>query len=135
MTPASILHELEKLAAHLAAIDVYRMNRELLKDYLLFMLSDEKAALLAQQSTEKQTGAIAGQLLKSAEYLPYYFAIPVLTRMRYTLPLNKELERLIDSRIKKTEREEKLRKSYPWLIVLITVLILFAMYFFSQPRK
>ncbi|RYZ47839.1 MAG: hypothetical protein EOP49_20200, partial [Sphingobacteriales bacterium] len=46
ITPEYLLQETDKLNAHIAVIDVYRMNKELLWRYLLFLLSDEKIAVL-----------------------------------------------------------------------------------------
>ena len=132
LTPEYFLAELQKLNQHLAAVDVYRMNKQLLHEYLLFLLTDDKAALLIQKGSPDNISSITREILKATSYLPAYFALPVLEKL---IPVAKDHEstgNIISQQIIKIKKEEKLQKAYPWLIVLITILILIAMYYFSK---
>lgn len=113
-------------------IDVYRMNKELLHQYLLFLLSDEKIAVILLKS---KTGTIHGLvegIIKAASVLPVYFAKEVLQRLKMITINNPGEELMVDSRLKRLTREYTLEKLFPWLALFITLLICVAMYFFSK---
>jgi molecular chaperone DnaJ len=132
LTPQYFLDEVQKLNHHLTLVDVYRMNKELLHDYLLFLLSDDKAALLIQNGSPETLHSITLEILQAIQRLPAYFALPVLSRL---MPIANPLAstaNMVQQRIAIIKKEETLRKIYPWLIILVTFSILLAMYFFSK---
>jgi hypothetical protein len=124
---------LYKLNAHLREIDVYRMNRELLYRYLLFMLSDEKVAIIEKRAQAPVRQGIAGEILKAMPLLPAFFALEVISRIQ--LILNGEDEELLkelEMVTRKVQREQRLQRYLPWLIAALTLLICVAMYLFSK---
>ena len=104
----------------------------MLYEYLLFLLSDDKVALLIQKGTPEIIYAITQQLLLSISYLPAYYALPVLNKWLPATISHTDSYQNIAMQIIKIKREEKLQKAYPWLIVLITLSVLIAMYYFSK---
>ncbi len=113
-------------------VDVYRMNKELLHQYLLFMLSDEKiAVILLKGKTDTISGIVSGTL-KAASALPLYFSIEVLTRLKVITSNNPDDGEKIDLALQKLHREQIWQKLFPWLALAITIVLCMAMYFFSK---
>jgi hypothetical protein len=111
---------------------MYRMNRQLLHEYLLFLLSDDKMALLIQKATPEIIHSISESLLKAIAYLPAYYALPVLNKWMPAATMDVGSGREISKKTATLKKEEKQQKVYPWLIVLLTLFILIAMYYFSK---
>ena len=132
VTPEYLLQEIHKLNAHIAVIDVYRMNKELLHQYLLFLLSDEKiAVILLKSKTETIHGLVEG-IIKASSALPLYFAKEVLQRLKM-ITINSSVEELkVNTRLKRLTRQHTWEKLFPWLTLVITLLLCVAMYFFSK---
>lgn len=133
LKPEYLLDDLYKLNAHLREIDVYRMNRELLYRYLLFMLSDEKVAIIEKRAQPPVRQGIAGEILKAMQLLPGFFALEVISRIQ--LILNGEDEEILkelEMVTRKVQREQRLQRYLPWLIAALTLLICVAMYLFSK---
>lgn len=131
-TPDYLLRETEKLNAHIAEIDVYRMNKQLLHRYLLFLLSDEKLAIINRKADEQFTGQFIPEILKTVKLLPYYFAADVLERLKLIsaqTATETNAIRKFGIQLKRHKRGEQL---FPWLIVLFTLLLCLAMYWFSK---
>ncbi|WP_235903505.1 hypothetical protein [Taibaiella lutea] len=108
------------------------MNKQLLQEYLLFLLSADKAAIIIQHSDSKTIIAIVTEMTLAIKYLPAYFALPVLEKLISVAAINDEAAQMVASKITGIKKEQKWQKAYPWLIVLITICILIAMYLFSK---
>lgn len=132
LTPQYFLEETRKLNRHLAEVDVYRMNKQLLQEYLLFLLSADKAAIIIQYGNSDTIIAIVTEMIKAIKYLPAYFALPVLEKLNGIAVIDTEATQMIISKIKSIKKERKWQKAYPWLIILITICILASMYLFSR---
>lgn len=132
LTPHTFHAELVKLNKHLAELDVYRMNRQLLHEYLLFLLAPDKAAVLVQQGSASDLQAINNELLHAVAFLPGYFSLPVLKKWKDIIRDVPEIEGKVEVFIQKVQSRETRRKAYPWLIVVLVVLLLLGMYLFSK---
>lgn len=133
LKPEYLLDDLYKLNAHLREIDVYRMNRELLYRYLLFMLSDEKVAIIEKRAQAPVRQGIAREILKAMQLLPGFFALEIISRIQ--LILNGEDEEILkelEMVTRKVQREQRLQRYLPWLIAALTLFICVAMYLFSK---
>jgi hypothetical protein len=132
VTPEYLLQEIHKLNAHIAVIDVYRMNKELLHKYLLFLLSDEKIAIiLLKGNTDTVHGLVEG-IIKASVALPIFFAKEVLQRLKMITVNSPDDELKVNISLKRLMREHTLEKLFPWLALAITLLLCIAMYFFSK---
>jgi hypothetical protein len=132
VTPEYLLQEIQKLNAHIAVIDVYRMNKELLHQYLLFMLSDEKIAVILLKSKAETTHGLVEEIIKASSALPVYFAKEVLYRLKMITVNNPDDALKVDTSLRRLMREYTLEKLFPWLALVITLLLCVAMYFFSK---
>jgi len=127
-----MLQEIHKLNAHIALIDVYRMNKQLLHQYLLFMLSDEKVAIILLKGKPDTVSGMVTGILKAASTLPLYFSIEVLTRLKVITVNNTDDTAKIDLALQRLNRERIWQKLFPWLALAITIVLCMAMYFFSK---
>jgi DnaJ-domain-containing protein 1 len=132
LTPEYLLQEVHKLNAHIAEVDVYRMNKELLHRYLLFLLANEKVAILRRKANPETLAALIKALMQSAAVLPYYFAIEVLQRLKVVAEEGSEPAQEIGNALKRLMREAQWQRLFPWLALLITLLLCVAMFFFSK---
>lgn len=132
ITPEYILNEVDKLNAHIAVIDVYRMNKELLHRYLLFMLSDEKVAILQLKGRPETISGITEGMIKATTHLPVYFAIAVLNRLATAIAAHPEEAHKAAVALRRLKREQLWQKLFPWLTLTITILLCVAMYLFSK---
>lgn len=132
ITPEYLLGELHKLNNHIRSVDVHRMNRQLLQEYLLFFLKDEKIAVLHKHADETYLHTFVQAMLDTTTHLPYYFAETVLARLqllaRDYIPVQ---ERINTARTAMT-RQARLQRLLPLFIVLITLLLCIGMYLFSR---
>jgi hypothetical protein len=108
------------------------MNRQLLHEYLLFLLSADKAAIIIQHSDSETIIAIVAEMITAIKYLPAYFAFPVLEKLKNIAAISDEAAQMVTSKTASIKKEQKWQKAYPWLITLITICILIAMYLFSK---
>jgi hypothetical protein len=108
------------------------MNKQLLQEYLLFLLSADKAAIIIQHSNNDTIIAIVTEMVKAIKYLPAYFALPVLEKLKSIAVINNEAIQMVTSKMAGIRKEQKWQKAYPWLIILATTGILIAMYLFSK---
>ncbi len=132
LTPEYLLQEVNKLNAHIAEVDVYRMNKELLHRYLMFLLADEKIAILQRKGNPEILAGITKGLMQAVAVLPHYFSLEVLRRLQVTIAGNSDLEQQIGYVLKKLTREAQWQRLFPWLTLLITLLICAGMYLFSK---
>lgn len=108
------------------------MNKQLLHQYLMFLLSDEKIAIIhLKADAGTVTGIVAG-IMKAAAALPHYFAADVLNRLKTITVHAPDAALQLDLAIRRLSREQKWQKLYPWLALMITLLLCMAMYFFSK---
>jgi hypothetical protein len=127
-----MLQEIQKLNAHIALVDVYRMNKQLLHQYLLFMLSDEKVAIILLKGKPDTVSGIVSGILKAASTLPLYFSIEVLTRLKVIAVNSIDDTAKIDLALRRLNRERIWEKLFPWLALAITIILCMAMYLFSK---
>lgn len=132
LTPEFINIEIIKLKEHLATLDVYRMNKQLLHEYLLFLLSDEKLAILNLKSDENTTNAITNNIIGITELLPVYFALPVLQKLRLLAMTKPFVSDAINTQYQRRIKEQKLQKMQPWFVVFIVITLLTTMYLYSK---
>jgi molecular chaperone DnaJ len=132
ITPQYLQQEVQKLNAHLAEVDVYRMNKELLYRYLMFLLSDDKIGIILQKAEDNFASRFVPQILEAIAPLPHYFAKDVLLRLKAITADNEAENTLLVRAIRKRAIEEQKEKWFPWIIFLVTLLLCLAMYLFSK---
>lgn len=132
ITPAYLLQELRKLEAHLAQIDVYRMNRQLLHEYLLFLLRDENIGIIQRKASTEELPGLVRSFMHIAALLPAYYGKSVLERLLPAAEGDPAVQAAIQGALHKIIRKERLDRYFPWLALLLTLLICLSMYLFAS---
>ncbi len=132
LSPGNLLNELKILNAHILELDVYRMNKSLLQQYLLFLLSDERLAVLTNEPSADYITAFTSEMISIATILPPYLALPVLARMKYAFASIGPALSLISISEQKIKRTYLCTQYAPWVILTTVLLICIAMYYFSR---
>jgi len=108
------------------------MNKQLLFQYLVFLLKDEKLAVINRKGSEDFAAQFIPEILKTMAHLPAYYAIDLIQRLK----LIENQPNSIQALVTKSDRDWKRRKHwqslFPWLIVLFTLLVCLGMYWFSR---
>ncbi|MFT4060719.1 MAG: DnaJ domain-containing protein [Edaphocola sp.] len=130
-SPEFLCKEVSKLIRLPATADVYRLNKELLHDYLQFLLTDEKMAILLQPGEAAAREAFAGGIVDATKVLPYYFALPVLERLRPLAQTGGVRHWWLSER-KSRRRQGQWHKWHPWLAMLVVAALLLLMYVYVR---
>lgn len=132
ITPVSILKLSLELEKYVSSLDVHRMNKEGLYDYINELLSPHTIEKLNQYNETAITKQIINTILIAMKPLPLNFAITLSTKLE-KLANNDETSL---ERIKNSLRQH--RKSFLWkrykvvLIIVITALICLLIFFTSK---
>lgn len=134
ITPQYLMLEVKKLNSHLATMDVYRMNKQLLHEYLLLLLQDSYIGVLQLKADETTTKEFVRGILKATNYLPFYFAEKIFSRLFLLINDDKSstLHHEVEIKYRSQKRAHLIEKRLPWLIVAITISLMFVMYYFAK---
>lgn|GEM_PF-1756877 len=127
-TPQSLLQRLEQLNLHMRTVDVYRMNKQLLYEYLLYLFSDDKIAVLQARSDAATSDRITEAVTRAVAPLPYYYTLSVLDRIQLALADRHEAAGRIRALRQSVVRKRQRERSLPWIALLATLLLCFLMY-------
>lgn len=123
VTPVSLLKQSLELEKYVSKLDIFRMDKEKLKDYLLQLLNDETIEKIKSFDDPCTSKSIISILLKTTQPLSSEMARPVIKQL-YKLAGNSEPEVFL---IKKseagTQKRDNEEKYKPFIILLFTALI------------
>ncbi|GEM_PF-6189686 len=110
------------------------MNKQLLHEYLLLLLQDSYIGVLQLKADETTTEEFVRGILKATNYLPFYFAEKMFNRL--FLLAQEDTHQTLREEIAQNYRAQRkaylIEKRLPWLIVAITILLMFVMYYFAK---
>lgn len=132
VTPDWVLKESMKLYNHMATVDVYRMNHKALYEYLEQLLNEGHMATLTNGGELSVNEGIVNMILDSTKGLKYMYFAPLAEKLAILAEGNDELLRRVEARVSARRRDANWEKSIPYLVVLITLLIVMAMYFWAR---
>ena len=133
-TADALISDLEQLQRHLATIDPHRMDLQLLNAYLHYQLTDEKIGILqvtagSEKITQIQQLCLhAGSFLSAAQYKHLLVRLQILSS---AIPANLEV---LDREERQASWNLKLERKFPWVLLLLTLLICLAMYLYGQAK-
>ncbi len=130
ITPVSILKRALEFEKYTAALDVFRIDRESLFDYMNKLLSEETINKLLQFDEPDINQQIMLTLLKPIRFLKYEKAVLLTDKLSKLIVDKNQNHSLISSTLQQIKQKEKWQQ-YKWIvIVLITaalcILIKFA---------
>lgn len=132
VTPEYLLREIKKLNNHIQSVDIHRMNKQLLQEYLLLFLNDEKIAVVRKQADSAYLYAFVSAVIRACEHLPYYFAQPVFARLHLLSQDYPEAQSTVTEAETRMARQARWRQYLPVLIIIITLLLCIGMYLYSK---
>jgi curved DNA-binding protein CbpA len=132
ITPVTILLQALELERYVSVLDVFRMDKEGLKQYILSLLADSTIEQLKKFNETEITRQINTVILKTMTPLPKLYTNDIITQL-YKLSgddviCNRELENFSEKTVKKSRRE---RYS---LIVIITATIILCLLIYLAGR-
>lgn len=132
VTPDWILKESIKLYNHMATVDVYRMNHKALYEYLEQLLNERHMSTLTNGNEPAVNEGIVNMILDSTKGLKYLFFNPLSQKLSDLSAGNTELLARVQAKRKAKYREAQWEKSMPYLVVLLSLLIVLCMYFWAK---
>jgi DnaJ-domain-containing protein 1 len=123
ITPVTILLQALELERYVSVLDVFRMDKEGLKQYILSLLADSTIEQLKKFNETEITRQINTVILKTMTPLPKLYTKDIITQL-YKLSgddviCNRELENFSEKTVKKSRREK-----YSLIIIITATIIL-----------
>lgn len=129
VSPMWVLQEAIKLNNHMETVDVYRMSHRGLHDYILQLLNNNHMAVLTRHEEPAVNEGIVKMLLHATRGLKYIYVQPVADRLHAIAGADTALQAAIREAIKKRRTHAGWEKKMPYVIALITLLLVLGMYF------
>ena len=131
VTPVAVLKQFLELDKYVSKLDVHRMDKQGLYDYISYVLSDETIERLNSFNEKDITASIIDSVLKSSQSLEWSYAKSLSERLMKlntegTVPEKIKLYRL------HSKRSATWNKYKPWLLLLTVVLICYLIYVISS---
>lgn len=117
ITPATVLKQALELEKHVSTLDVFRMDKGGLKDYILVLLADsiiEKLKSFQEPETIKE---IVTTVIKAIHPLPKAFTGNIVTQLKKLAAGNEPAARQIQQFVQKTEAKNR-REKYSLIIII-----------------
>lgn len=127
VTPEFLLREVRKLKSHLNSTGRYRVNEALLVQYLEYLLQASHIDIL--NITGSDNRPIVETVVQCVSQLPYPYSREIYSRLR-SVNTGGMATGIIENSERKSLRRYRLQRLQPWIIMLITLLVLVAMYCF-----
>ena len=132
ITPVSILKLSLELEKYVSSLDVHRMNKEGLYDYINELLSSATIEKLNQYNETAITQQIINTILMTMKPLPLNFAITLSTKLEKLANHDETSLRQIKSSLRQQQKRFLWRRYQVFLILVITVLICLLIFFTSK---
>jgi curved DNA-binding protein CbpA len=131
-TAQTLLQDVLRLEKYIAGLDPYRIDREGLLQYQLYLLEEKSLAILHQQNDPEINRQITVLLLRSAAGFRKPEAEILVQRLQLINPDDPEIQQVIRSFLKR-KRNEYLWESckFPFFL-FITILICLVIYFLAR---
>ncbi len=121
ITPANILKESLELERYVAALDVHRMDKEGLLEYILAHLNDTVIKKLNEFNEQDVNDTIIQTTLKSMRVLKTWQAIRAATPLYQLAGAGSKM--LIDDTLREMKRKEKWESKELLIVLLVTLVI------------
>jgi DNA mismatch repair ATPase MutS len=132
ITPVTVLKQLLELDRYTSRLDVHRMDKEGLYQYLISLLSNSTILALNSFHEESVNKEIIHSALKTGHYLTLNNAKDLAERMKKIAGENKELSNSIDEFMHRAVRNEYWEKRRVWIIVVIVIFLCLGIYFATR---
>jgi curved DNA-binding protein CbpA len=123
ITPFSLLKQSLELEKYVSRLDIFRMDKLQLRNYMLELVNDEMVEKIKQFDEPETLKNSITLLLKALHPLPADLAEPVYTQLKKLVGNNTILKNKIIELETGTKKREKKEKLQPLVIMAVTLLI------------
>jgi curved DNA-binding protein CbpA len=123
ITPVNVLHQALELDRYVATLDVFRMDKTGLKEYIVDFLSDDTIDKLHSFHEPKICREITNAILRAAKPLPHIY-IKDVTAPLYKLAAGDEAATAAVNTFLKKETKKYQREKYSLLTIVILTLVI-----------
>jgi curved DNA-binding protein CbpA len=128
ITPVTVLKQVLELDKYVSTLDVHRMDKEGLYNYIMDMLSEETIKKINGFNEPDAGKSIVESVLKSAWPLPWKYAKPLSERLN-TIHTNADTLQAISQYAHHSRSMDNWDKYKAWLLLLIVLLLCLFIYF------
>jgi hypothetical protein len=118
ITPVNILKQVLEFEQYTAQLDVFRMDRESIFEYLIVLFKEETVEKLVQFNEPDINEQIVLTVLKPLQFLPFHKAILLKDRLIKLAMFNSQTVALIDSKLLAMQKKAQWKKM-EWLFILV----------------
>jgi len=131
LSAAAINNKCKQLMRHLNTIDTHTMDHAALQAYILLLLNDERMAILKFEQNNSENEAIVNTILVCVHKLRFALIAPIAKRLKLIALGNNKLETAIVDFVKKRNNQLLLERAMPFIIIVISILLAWAMYHYG----
>jgi curved DNA-binding protein CbpA len=132
ITPVTVLKQLLELDKYTSRLDVHRMDKEGLYQYLISLLSDSTILTLKSFQEESVNKEIIHTAIKTGHFLSLNNAKDLAERLKKIAGSNTALTDIIDEFIYREARNEYCEKRSLWIIIIIVIFLCLGIYFTTK---
>jgi hypothetical protein len=132
LTPVTVLKQLLELDRYTSRLDIHRMDKEGLYQYLILLFSDSTILMLNSFHEESVNKEIIHTALNTGHYLTFNNAKDLAERLKKIAEGNTDLSTNIEEFIHRTSRNEFWEKRRVWIIVAIVIFLCLGIYFATK---
>lgn len=133
VTPESLLKQFIELEKYVSKLDVHRMDKEGLYQYINELLSDDTIVLLNKFGEHDINRSIVDTTLKSLCYVPYKIAQPMLAKLK-KIKVDDSTEADFAAYTQHAKMAHTWNKFRTWAILCIVFVLCFLIYLVSRMK-
>lgn len=130
LTPVTILRKALLLDKHISQLDVYRTDRNSIREEISKVLSDENIQTLNRFNEGEINNVIVRTLSKSLLLLPHGMA-KELASLLHRVNVEVVTTDFINHNLRKSDRDDKWNRIHPYVIITIVILLCMLIYALS----
>jgi molecular chaperone DnaJ len=123
ITPVTILLQALELEKYVSTLDIFRMDKEGLKQYILGLLPDSTIDQLKRFNETDTNGEIIATIIKVMNPLPLLFTKPITAQLQKLSADDEKAGQLLSFFIQKKEKKNQ-REKYSLIVIIIVTLII-----------
>ena len=128
ITSVTVLKQALELERYVSQLDVFRMDKEGLKEYILELITDEIIERLHNFNEPETNRQIISTLLKTISALPNLYTATISTQLKKLSTGDETGEQILAAFVEKKERINRRDKYSLIIIIAITVILCLLIY-------
>lgn len=130
VTPVNVLKQLLELDRYVASLDVFRMDKKGLQEYIGEVLKDSTIEQLNKFNDITVNKEIVQLSLSCLKPLPFSLLQPVISKL-LTIHTDGQTTELVEKYMSMREKSEKKNRQEIWIVIALTIAICLLIYFLN----